>query len=270
MRVVTWNLWWRFGPWEARFDAIVATLRALDADIVCLQETWVDGDAAQAQLIGDALGLHVAVGDGPRWDGVGFSNAVLSRRPITDAVTMVLPDEHGAGTHRRATLATLERADGDGAHITVVSTHLEHRLSRSATRVAQVNALQAALHGDHHDERVVVIGADLNGVPDSDELRVLTGRTKPGAPLIFCDAWELAGDGSPGWTWRAEHPYLAEASWPNRRLDYVLVSAPRPRGVGRPVTVALAGMAAVDGIWPSDHAAVVADLWWPVVEPVEP
>ncbi len=41
MRIVTWNLWWRFGPWEARQRAIEATLAELDADVVCLQETWV-------------------------------------------------------------------------------------------------------------------------------------------------------------------------------------------------------------------------------------
>jgi endonuclease/exonuclease/phosphatase family metal-dependent hydrolase len=211
VRIVTWNLWWRFGPWEARYDAIVATLQGLDADIICLQETWIDGDETQAQRLGDDLGLHAAVGDGPRWDGVGFSNAVLARRPIESFTTLVLPDEHGASTHRRATIAELGRVASDAANVTVVSTHLEHRLSRSGTRVAQVGELQRQLHSEHHDERVVLMGADLNALPDSDELRILTGRSAPAAPLIMSDAWEMAGDGSPGWTWRAEHPYLAES-----------------------------------------------------------
>src|SRR5262245_33223956 len=42
LRVLTWNLWWRFGPWQARQPAIIATLRRIDADVIALQETWND------------------------------------------------------------------------------------------------------------------------------------------------------------------------------------------------------------------------------------
>jgi endonuclease/exonuclease/phosphatase family metal-dependent hydrolase len=263
VRVVTWNLWWRFGPWEQRAAAIEATLRALDADVICLQETWVNGDEVQALGLAAALGMDVAVGDAPRWNDQAFANVVLSRRPVSRHETLVLPDEHGAPSHRRATIATVETDDGQ-PELVVVSTHIEHRFSRSATRVAQVAALQRHLHAQHHESRVVVIGGDLNCVPDADEMRLLQGRTAPAAPLVFVDAWEMAGDRSPGWTWRADNPFLATASWPNRRIDYVLVSAPRPDGLGRPVGVHLAGLQAVDGVWPSDHAAVVADLTWPI------
>ena len=38
MRVVTWNLWWRFGPWQERQPAIARSLVELKPDIVCLQE----------------------------------------------------------------------------------------------------------------------------------------------------------------------------------------------------------------------------------------
>ena len=43
MRVVTWNLWWRFGPWEARFPAIQETIRRLDPDVLygrVITEGW--------------------------------------------------------------------------------------------------------------------------------------------------------------------------------------------------------------------------------------
>jgi hypothetical protein len=26
MRILSWNLWWRYGPWERRREAIAATL----------------------------------------------------------------------------------------------------------------------------------------------------------------------------------------------------------------------------------------------------
>ncbi|CAN5598450.1 hypothetical protein BH23ACT3_BH23ACT3_21470 [soil metagenome] len=38
LRVMTWNLWWRFGDWERRAPAIVEVLRQQDPDVVCLQE----------------------------------------------------------------------------------------------------------------------------------------------------------------------------------------------------------------------------------------
>ncbi|MDX2860114.1 endonuclease/exonuclease/phosphatase family protein, partial [Streptomyces scabiei] len=44
MRVVTWNLWWRFGPWQERQKAILAVLRELRPDAVGLQEVWQRGD----------------------------------------------------------------------------------------------------------------------------------------------------------------------------------------------------------------------------------
>ena len=55
-RVLTWNLWWHFGPWEARQPAILETLRRVDADVVCLQEVWehVDGANQAADLAGAA------------------------------------------------------------------------------------------------------------------------------------------------------------------------------------------------------------------------
>lgn len=58
-------------------------------------------------------------------------------------------------------------------------------------------------------------------------------------------------DGSTGHTWSSDNEYLAEASWPNRRLDYVLVSWPRPDGFGTPTACWLAGTEPVDGVQPS-------------------
>ena len=40
LRVLSWNLWGRFGPWEKRLPAIVSTIAALEPDVACLQEVW--------------------------------------------------------------------------------------------------------------------------------------------------------------------------------------------------------------------------------------
>jgi endonuclease/exonuclease/phosphatase family metal-dependent hydrolase len=39
VRVMTWNIWWRFGPrWRDRQPALLETLRQVDPDVVALQE----------------------------------------------------------------------------------------------------------------------------------------------------------------------------------------------------------------------------------------
>ena len=38
VRVLTWNLWWRFGPWQERLDTIAGVLAEIDADLCGLQE----------------------------------------------------------------------------------------------------------------------------------------------------------------------------------------------------------------------------------------
>ena len=49
-RVLTWNLWWQFGPWRERQPAILSVLQEQDADIVFLQEVWAqEGGLDQAQ-----------------------------------------------------------------------------------------------------------------------------------------------------------------------------------------------------------------------------
>lgn len=42
VRIATWNLWGRYGPWAARMHPIEASMRAVDADIWAFQEVWED------------------------------------------------------------------------------------------------------------------------------------------------------------------------------------------------------------------------------------
>ncbi|HEV2309081.1 MAG TPA: endonuclease/exonuclease/phosphatase family protein, partial [Acidimicrobiia bacterium] len=85
LRVLTWNLWWRFGPWADRQPAIAATLARVAPDVVCLQEVWAAPEARQAEELAAALGgYHVAEAAGVGFEFADHSlgNAVLSRWPI--------------------------------------------------------------------------------------------------------------------------------------------------------------------------------------------
>jgi endonuclease/exonuclease/phosphatase family metal-dependent hydrolase len=106
-----------------------------------------------------------------------------------------------------------------------------------------------------------VLTGDLNAVPTSDEVRLLTGEAAVPIPgLAFMDAWVHGGDGGPGVTWARANPWLAKARAPQRRIDYVLVGWPHDRGRGQVLSCRVAATEAVGGVQPSDHYAVVAEL----------
>ena len=262
MRVMTWNLWWRFGPWEQRAAAIESVVREMQPDVLLLQEVWADGADSAAHRLAEALGHHVSLSDDP-FAGrrpVGFHNAIVSRWPHLDVTSHALPRADGSPGHRRALTAVL---DTDEGRWPVVSTHLDHRFDDSAVRQLQCRRLLEViddLRGEPDTTPPVVVGGDFNATPESDEIRMLTGRSAAPIPgLVLSDCWEHVGDGA-GATWRSDNPYQTTTAWPNRRLDYLFVSWPRAKPIGNPVAARLVGIEPVDGVVASDHAALVVDL----------
>jgi len=262
LRIATWNLWWHFGPWEARQPAIRDTMRAVDADVWCLQEVYRGRDGTdQAQELADALGgYHVAQAsrfDLGRFDA-SVGNAVLSRYPITGTAARHLPAPPGLDELRIAIRADIATPDGA---IEVFSTHLNYRLDQSHVRQAQVREL-CAFVAETSGARTFppIVCGDFNADPESDEMRMMTGLTTvPVEKLVFIDAWRAAGTG-PGFTWDNRNPFAAADHEPDRRIDYILVGYPRDSGGGEIVTAELIGTAPVGGVFPSDHFGVVAEV----------
>ena len=262
-RVVTWNLWWRFGDEpERRRPAIAATLAALDADVVCVQEVYGDDTGADdAATLGEHLGAEVVAAAPVFHEGRSFGNAILTRWPVLEHGVECLPGVDGAPGHRRAVWAVLDAPCGP---FPVICTHLAFRFDESALRLAQMGALCALAArlraAEPRAAPPVVLAGDLNATPDSDEMRALTGRAAPPVPgLVFTDCWPQVRD-DPGHTWTRRNPLLRDATWPERRLDYVLTSWPRRAPVGNPVQAFLVGDSPIDGVWPSDHLGVAVDL----------
>jgi endonuclease/exonuclease/phosphatase family metal-dependent hydrolase len=259
VRVLTWNLWWRFGPWERRRPAIAATLAALDPDVVALQEVWGEpGGTNFAAELAEGLGFDSAYAARLELDGVQFGNAVLSRWPITSSTPTPLPAPPEADEQR-----LVLRADVDGPRgpLQVFSTHLNWRFDHSAVRQQQVRAIAEVVAGARPRTYPPVLCGDFNAVPDSDEIRMLTGRAAgPVEGLVFHDAWEAAGDGGPGHTWSNANPYAVLDLEPDRRIDYVLVGWPKAGGAGHVTSCEVVGTSPVDGVVPSDHYGVLAEL----------
>jgi len=100
-RVVTWNVWGRYGAdCEARQAALEQTLEQTAPDLVCLVEAWRQGDSTQPGRVAARLGLahHQFVGEREQEDwvsGIGF----VSRWPMTEPRRRPLraPDGSGSG-----------------------------------------------------------------------------------------------------------------------------------------------------------------------------
>ena len=268
LRVLTWNLWHRFGPWEARRPAIAATLgrprrrRRLPPGGVgrrggrASPRSW---PAASASTTCTASRLDV--------DGVRFGNAVLSRWPITGSDVL-------AAARRRADteeLRTCVRADIDGPRgaLQVFSTHLNWRFDQSDVRQEQVRAICAFIDASRPEGGRAyppILCGDFNADPDSDEIRMLTGRAASPVPkLVFHDAWEVAGQASDSSADRRhvdQRQPLRQArprARPPHRLRVRRLAQGRRR---RPRHRAAPSrrLEPVDGVVPSDHLAVLAEL----------
>lgn len=258
LRVATWNLWWRFGPWEERLPLIVEELRRVDPDVVCLQEVWSTADGSAAQVVADALGFEVAVAEGVDWgDGVRFGNAIASRWPLAAVEEVLLPDAgHPEGRH-------VLRADVDGPRgpFQVFCTHLNWRLDQSAVRQAQVRHLAAVVAAAGPRTYPPIVCGDFNAEPRSVEIELLTGQREVAEPgLVLVDCWHAAHPADPGPTFRTANPYAASQLEWDRRLDYVFVGWPKARGAGHPVHAETFGTTPTGDLWPSDHDGVLADL----------
>lgn len=258
LRVITWNLWWQFGPWKERAPAILATLRELDADIIALQEVWDDGTDNFARQLADALGYHYAYAPGARPNGVHMGNAILSRWPIANQATTPLYDQKNAEEMRVALYCQI---DGPRGQIPVFCTHLNWQQHHSHIRQKQVADLAAFIKENRKGRFPPILCGDFNADPESDEIRMLTGQTAvPVANIVFHDAWRNAGDGSAGFTWDNENPYAVDTLEPNRRIDYIFVGFAGPNGEGHVTQCRLTGMEDIGGVRPSDHHAVLAEL----------
>ena len=264
MRILSWNLWWRYGPWEQRREAIAATLAEVQPDVCGLQEVWGGPGANLAAELAGRLGMHWRWGAAAKARDAGgeelsMGNAVLSRWPITAQAQASLTADGLTGESRVAVHARIE---APGGALPFVTTHLTYGPGLSRVRTEQVRKL-AEFVAEHAADCAYppVVTGDLNAEPASDEMRLLGGLLATPAVngLVLLDAWRYADPGDPGFTWDHHNGYQADSVIPDSRIDYILAGLPR-QGRGKVRSVSLAGTAPIRDVWPSDHFAVVADL----------
>lgn len=237
LRVMTYNLHCGFGPdGYLRLEEQAATIAAMDADIVALQEIsrgWViNGGVDILAWLAQRLGMdyRFAPTADPLW-----GNATLSRRPILASRQLEFP--RGAKQQiRRGLVEITVAADlpltgtpGADGELTVINTHFHHRRADGDVRVGQTRVLLDFWNRRSH---TLIVG-DLNARPDSPEMRLL-------AASGLIDTVQRHGI-TPGYTFRANAP--------DRRIDYIWAT---PDLVTQEVTVVPSTA--------SDHLGIVVQL----------
>ena len=167
-------------------DRVVDVLRALDADVVGLQEVdmqhRVDGES-QLTYIGQSLGMTAVMGPNLLHHKGHFGNALLTRLPLRAVRRVDLSVE------RYEPRGLIDAHLGLGPmEMRVIVTHLG---LRSAERRHQVSRLQHAL--DEHGPRPMVVMGDFNEwKPTQGALRVLNRRLGASmAPRTFPSRFPL-------------------------------------------------------------------------------
>jgi endonuclease/exonuclease/phosphatase family metal-dependent hydrolase len=275
LRVVTLNAWGNHGALPARLDAAAHALARLAPDVILLQEVSVGGEIAHA-----AEALARRIGIGWRWayavrteapqpaphatsepaaaeEGV----AVLSRYGLGPTSVTELPEPRPSD--RRILLSVAVDVPGARAPIVCHTTHLHWRLADGVARERQVVAVDEAAHALRAPEALHVLGGDFNAAPDADEIRFLVGRhTLSSRRTYWQDAWAAWHPDEPGWTWARRNPSTAPLAWleRDRRIDYLFVSPESPDGRGRIESAQVVLDAPENGVWPSDHFGVMADI----------
>ncbi|MDR6569731.1 Metal-dependent hydrolase, endonuclease/exonuclease/phosphatase family [Chitinophaga ginsengisegetis] len=209
-------------------QGIANVILATNPDLVALQEvdsaTGRTSQSDQLKELASITGMYTYFAKSMDFDGGGYGTGILSRFPISNNTTLMLPSAKG-NEPRAAGIVTV-RLPGDSS-LQFVTTHLDAG-KKATDRIAQANAL-----ADYFKATAtpVIIAGDFNAPPASKEINVLK--------QVFADATSQMGP-----TFPADSPTI--------KLDYIML-APKHRWT-------ITGARIIEETVASDHRPVLCEL----------
>ena len=272
LTVANWNIWGKATDYEARLPDILSTLRSVNADVVGLVEVFKDGDELQVRTLAETLGYahwdYAAVHDdsdneraGTPW-GVG----ILSRHPLVGRRELQQPNPDSYYQLPGVLLiATVDAPFGRFDCGVICEWGLSwsgYGSFGSSDRRPAYQAYTAAL-ADSSEAIAPILLGDFNTVPDTEDIRMLTGKLPNEAfALSFMDTWERAHGVEGGWTFDGiANAHLRHRPFGRHRIDYIMTGAgPRFDQLWRVNEVSVFGQTGSNVLPPSDHYGVRAVL----------
>ncbi|MFO8028525.1 MAG: choice-of-anchor D domain-containing protein [Cyclonatronaceae bacterium] len=244
------NIWFDNEDWPARFALMLEGIRALDPDIIGLQEVIQRQDLDnQAMQLADSLGYYYyfdSVDDEDR--STRFGNAIVSRYPITETNFRALEplDAYRKVVHARISV--------DGQPLDVYNTHLHNPGDATETRKTQIRDMLDFIDETNTSDLVFVMG-DFNANPDWEEMDVMYER--------FIDVYPLFHENHLD----PEHSTLNyHLGHSQRRIDYVFFEE-RSSDFLTPLSAEIVlDEPDENDTYPSDHFGVLAafDVSWDI------
>lgn len=261
IKVLTLNLWNQDGPWSERARLIRSWLDRLDPDLIGFQEVLRGPGVDPLRELLDGRGYHVEyapAGAFPGDESCEFGNAAASRWPIVDHESLALPQ----GNLPDPCVALSISAESPLGPISFTTTHLMYAWFAGWVREQQVQALaELVLRRCPKGGFPAILCGDFNARPESSEIRFMKGlQSLEGRSCYLLDAWEQAGDGGQGATLATRNPYFTLPGRLELRLDYIFVAHGLPGAPGRIEHCAVVCDEGKNGVFPSDHFGVFAEL----------
>lgn len=257
VKVLSWNIWWKFENYIKRQELIFSELKKLKPDILCLQEVWEDDDGSQAKKIAKLLGYEYCYAKSFEFDKVSFGNSIISKYPISNYQIYLIPTDEEFNENR-----TLLHAEVlyEKYKINVLCTHLNYKYNQSDVRQKQVKFILKYISNFEKTEFPNILCGDFNADPNSDEIRTITGLCNPINRTVLRDAWQITNPDDQGFTWSNKNNYARKSLEANRRIDYIFVGSPGINGLGQPIESFLVGNKEKDKLYASDHFGIISYL----------
>ncbi len=217
LRVVDLNMLHGFPDFRdlpLRLDLIAAEIHRLDADVVLLEEApWTRATGNGAQLLAQKLGynyLYYRAEGNRHLIFFETGQAILSRFPLKDVVSSVLPPQAGFFESRVALGATAVTPFGE---VMFFVAHLTDKKSDPTINRGQAESLKEFVEAN--TSGLAVVGGDFNAREDSPQIVDLSSS--------WTDAYRTLHPGDPGLTCCIDNLTAGPGEPLEERIDYIFV-----------------------------------------------
>lgn len=238
--VLSYNIWHDQMHWPDRLDMMLAEIRDLDPDVICLQEVLQHENLPnQSTTIADSLGMQVHFTSVDEPDSERrYGNAILARSIVArDRRALQPTDDYRNAGHARIAVGNRQ--------IDVYCTHLHHTATPEGEQIRQTQIGDVLSFIDETASAPVVLAGDFNAEPSYPEMRLLDER--------FIDTWTAVHGEQERPT--TLNPHVGHRE---RWIDYVFVERDGTFRVEE--TRRVLDDSRADTLWASDHFGVLARI----------